>query len=395
MSTKDRRPWMKFRPDRWLGDVELGMCSLAAQGLWIRCISLMHLSHEYGCLLIGNKPATTELLARAINADITLIGSLLGELESNGVLSRRESDNCIVSRRMLADHEISEKGRADIDKRWKEHRKTVLGKTPCPPPNSKIEIKIEKETKKEVPPKVPLKSKSEDEEIPLPPSKRGTGCVAFDAAWRAWPQKGRSSKAKAVALWRARPEPTADLGAAVTRYLATSDARKQGGEFVPAFERWIRDRLDSFLEIGAADVAGAADKPTAAIPDWWAEIGASIAATPHAGLWSSYLKYCEIVTREPLTLRPKTVTARDALGRADETLAKWLGSDFVVLDPSPTANNAGASTLRPVSGDSSLVGPSSLVNGQTVTKTAAGGPKKLSATLNKMGLEEGAPGRSL
>lgn len=393
MSTKDRRPWMKFRPDRWLGDVELGMCSLAAQGLWIRCISLMHLSYEYGCLLIGNKPATTELLARAINADITLIGSLLWELESNGVLSRRESDNCIVSRRMLADHEISEKGRADIDKRWKEHRKTVLGKTPCPPPNSKIEIKIEKETKKRVPPKVPLKSKSEDEQIPLPPSKRGTGCVTFDAAWRAWPQKGRSSKAKALALWRTRPEPTADLGAAVTRYLATSDARKQGGEFVPAFERWLRDRLDSFLEISAADVSAADFTPDSDLPDWWSEIGARISATPHAGLWSSYLKHCEIITREPLTLRPKTGTARDVLRQADETLVRWLGDNFVILDHKTDTQQPTTSTLRPVSGAPDRIGHPALVNGRGRRESAPGGPRKLSYSLKKLSLDDG--GREL
>lgn len=79
-------------------------------------------------------------------------------------------------------------------------------------------------------------------------------CEEFDEAWRLWPQKGRSAKSKSLALWKAKSsisDPALML-AAVKRYLAGPDARKDAGAFVPALERWIRDRLESWLEVGVA-----------------------------------------------------------------------------------------------------------------------------------------------
>lgn len=73
----------------------------------------------------------------------------------------------------------------------------------------------------------------------------------FADAWRLWPQKGRSAKSKALALWKARARTVAEgaMVAAIKRYLDSPDAKKDAGAFVPAFERWLRDRLDSWLEV--------------------------------------------------------------------------------------------------------------------------------------------------
>jgi uncharacterized protein YdaU (DUF1376 family) len=79
-------------------------------------------------------------------------------------------------------------------------------------------------------------------------------CEEFDEVWRLWPQKGRSAKSKALALWKAKgmnSDPAMML-AAVRRYLAGPDAKKDAGAYVPALERWIRDRLESWLEVGVA-----------------------------------------------------------------------------------------------------------------------------------------------
>lgn len=77
----------------------------------------------------------------------------------------------------------------------------------------------------------------------------------FDDAWMAWPQRGRSSKAKANELWRRalRQHDPAILNAAVSAYLASPDARKEAGAFVPALERWLRDKLDSWIELGVRE----------------------------------------------------------------------------------------------------------------------------------------------
>jgi uncharacterized protein YdaU (DUF1376 family) len=88
--------------------------------------------------------------------------------------------------------------------------------------------------------------------VPRPITKMR--CEEFDEVWTLWPQKGRSAQSKSLALWKAKAS-TSDpalMLAAVKRYLAGPDAKKEAGAFVPALERWLRDRLESWLEVGVA-----------------------------------------------------------------------------------------------------------------------------------------------
>lgn len=69
---------------------------------------------------------------------------------------------------------------------------------------------------------------------------------AFTMAWKAFPEAGRKrsttkkSKPQWVAASRAaRGE--AKLVRAVERFSASEDARRDGGKYVPAFDRWLRD----------------------------------------------------------------------------------------------------------------------------------------------------------
>ena len=45
-------PWMKFYTADWRSDPALRMCSMAARGLWVEMICLMHEATPYGQLLI-------------------------------------------------------------------------------------------------------------------------------------------------------------------------------------------------------------------------------------------------------------------------------------------------------------------------------------------------------
>lgn len=78
--------------------------------------------------------------------------------------------------------------------------------------------------------------------------------ASFGQAWALWPRKDRSSKAKSVKLWATLETQyggQAALGA-VRAYLDTPDARKEGGAYVPGFERWLANRAESFLDQAAA-----------------------------------------------------------------------------------------------------------------------------------------------
>lgn len=104
------RPWMKFYPADWRADELLGMCSLAARGLWIEMIGIMHTADPYGHLLVHGRPPTDTQLAALARCPLDQIRGLLHELESAGVYSRTRK-GVIYSRRMTRDEKRSNDGR--------------------------------------------------------------------------------------------------------------------------------------------------------------------------------------------------------------------------------------------------------------------------------------------
>lgn len=83
----------------------------------------------------------------------------------------------------------------------------------------------------------------------------------FQEVWLSWPRRDRSSKPKTRTLWRAAVKSHgADTArAAIRAYLASPDATKEGAAFVPAMERWLRDKLDAWIEIGATQAVATDD----------------------------------------------------------------------------------------------------------------------------------------
>jgi len=95
-------PWMKFYPQDWRADEKLRLCSLAARGLWIEMLALMHRSERYGHLVINGSVPTHEQLAVQAGALPSEVTALLAELDGAGVFSRASSGS-IYSRRMTRD----------------------------------------------------------------------------------------------------------------------------------------------------------------------------------------------------------------------------------------------------------------------------------------------------
>jgi hypothetical protein len=117
-------PWGKFWWKDWLTDPALSVCSLAAQGLWMRMLCIMSMCDPPGHLILPpSRGKTTEAkqVARMCLADARQVAPLLAELETRGVFSRNEAGS-ILSRRMIRDAELSVIGRAAALKSWKNRK---------------------------------------------------------------------------------------------------------------------------------------------------------------------------------------------------------------------------------------------------------------------------------
>jgi len=55
-------PWMKFYPRDWRGDQALRAVSIAARGLWMECLCIMHEAKPYGHLVLNGQPVGDDAL---------------------------------------------------------------------------------------------------------------------------------------------------------------------------------------------------------------------------------------------------------------------------------------------------------------------------------------------
>lgn len=104
------KPWMKFFCRDWRADGRLKLCSLAACGLWVELLALMHDEGEpYGHLRIGGAAITDpEEVAAAVGRPVREVKPALAELIARGVPSVAD-DGCLYSRRMVRDEEVRQR----------------------------------------------------------------------------------------------------------------------------------------------------------------------------------------------------------------------------------------------------------------------------------------------
>ena len=123
--SKRSLPWLQFFPADWESDSIAG-CSLAAQGLWLRMLCVMHTSRSYGCLEIDRSPIPDELMFRRCGCvSVEEYRGLLTELFTAGVPSRR-TDGVVYSRRMVRDQQERD---SDAE-RQRRHRSSHAHVTP-------------------------------------------------------------------------------------------------------------------------------------------------------------------------------------------------------------------------------------------------------------------------
>jgi len=106
------RPWMKFYPSDWRADPALRVCSLAARGLWMEMLCVMHEATPRGTLRINGAPMNPTQITALVGGNAKDVQRLLTELETAGVFSR--DDNLVIySRRMIRDTEKAELDKAN------------------------------------------------------------------------------------------------------------------------------------------------------------------------------------------------------------------------------------------------------------------------------------------
>lgn len=102
-----KRPSFQFYPADWRRDAALQSCSVAARGLWIELMCVMHDCEPYGVLAVNGRAMSAAQVARLVGEQEKIIVRLLAELEDAGVCSR-DDEGRLFSRRMVKDEEVRE-----------------------------------------------------------------------------------------------------------------------------------------------------------------------------------------------------------------------------------------------------------------------------------------------
>lgn len=100
-----KRPAFQFYPADWRKDASLQSCSIAARGLWVEMMCIMHECSPYGHLCVNGKAMNEGQLARLVGLSGKECSKILAELDGAGVLSKLD-DGTIYSRRMVRDEEL-------------------------------------------------------------------------------------------------------------------------------------------------------------------------------------------------------------------------------------------------------------------------------------------------
>lgn len=187
------RPWFKFYPGDWRADPALRSCSVAARGLWMEMLCIMHEAKPRGSLLINGLPVSGKQLAMLVGIPLKDTLALLGELAGAGVFSR-EDGGTIYSRRIRRDEERSEEGREAVGKRW-PRREPIRSPTrePCTEVDEKnslapttLEARSQKEIDRDTPADARGESLLSPESFSITSELLAAWGMTFDSAPLEW-----------------------------------------------------------------------------------------------------------------------------------------------------------------------------------------------------------------
>jgi hypothetical protein len=98
----EKLPWFQFFARDWRTNMKLRRCSLAARGLWVEMLCMMHECEERGMLISAGQPWLDHEVAAAVGGDHSANLLLLRELLDKGVC-KRDGRGTLYSSRMTRD----------------------------------------------------------------------------------------------------------------------------------------------------------------------------------------------------------------------------------------------------------------------------------------------------
>ena len=214
-----RNPWMKFYPSDWRSDPKVRLCSMAARGLWIEMLALMHEAEPRGHLIVSGQRPTDTQLSVLTGCPTDQLPDLLGELDSAGVFSKTQK-GVIYSRRMTRDEKRAQNAR----KNGKNGGNPTLCNTSTIPPPVNPPVKGGLKTQRP-------EARGQNKDIESPKRKRVSYPDQFQEFWKRYPTDANMSKKQALSEWQRLQE--ADRGAAIESLPAFSAYCKANPDYRP------------------------------------------------------------------------------------------------------------------------------------------------------------------
>lgn len=252
--------WTKFYWSDWESDPALRLCSLAAQGLWMRMLCIASAHDPIGYVAVAGRGLDETALARMTGCSGSEASELLGELDRNGVFSRDRTGR-IYSRRMVTDARRAAIARKNGKRGGNPSLSNSERKTGSDNPPDNAPVKTQE-------PEATYQKERREPTVPCPAAPNVVVLKDdFTRAWRAYPAKGRErskSQAKTLPIWREAAKAAGGSGRladAVARYVREDQTHK-GECGPPAFDRWLRDgRWEHWLPEARAPAAPLAMSP--------------------------------------------------------------------------------------------------------------------------------------
>lgn len=246
-----KKPWMKFYPGDWRSDPRLRMCSLAARGLWVEMLALMHEAKPYGYLLVGGKPPSDSQLAILVGAPPEAVPGLLSELGLAGVFSR-DRRGVLFSRRMVRDEiksrSFRKNGLLGGNPSLRKERDNTVGVNPHDKAQ-RLEARdqrLEREEESPIPP-----SKSGSDLVPAEPVKTETHparkralevppevLAEFDRIWPHYPRRVAVARARKAWVKARRIAPFEEIAGPLRACIAVWK-RGTPVDKIPHFASWL------------------------------------------------------------------------------------------------------------------------------------------------------------
>lgn len=122
-------PAIMFYIGDWRKDPGVQSMSYEERGIWLEILMFMHESERRGLLLLNGHPPTDSELGRMLGISEDAAKQIQAKLLNNGVASREQKTNALMSRKMFKLHDVRSKaGKIGANKRLANVKQTLQAK---------------------------------------------------------------------------------------------------------------------------------------------------------------------------------------------------------------------------------------------------------------------------